>query len=428
MKILLPGFLSLIFLLGMPSLILSQGHSDTLTRKVDCYPMDIQDIVFKKSEEEPFKISKKTQLFILPLIAFSPATSLSFGAGSAVSWFMGKDSLTRISAGVANVTYTLKNQLIVQVKTNMQFPRNQWYLQTDWRLYLFNLPTYGLGTGNGRVIPEITGITQPPSAYFQSNASYPMNFNWIKFHNILSRRVAPDLFVGLGYHLDSHFGIVDELLDTAKGVYTPHFAYSVNNGFNRKQYISSGFSANFVYDSRDNIINPYSGFFVQVNYRFNKKIFGSSANGSQLWTEFRTYVGLSRKNPRHVLAFWIYGSFLVSGKIPYLDLMSTGFDQMNSSGRGYPQGRWRGEDVVYGELEYRFPISRCSGIIGGVLFANVTTASSREMNIPLFGYFKGGAGFGVRIMLNKHDRTNLLIDFGMGRESQGLYIQAQEIF
>jgi outer membrane protein assembly factor BamA len=255
-----------------------------------------------------------------------------------------------------------------------------------------------------------------------------MKFNWIKFHNVLSRRVAPDLFIGMGYHLDSHFEIEDQDLDTAHGVYTPHFAYSVNNGINRKQYISSGLSANVVYDSRDNIINPYSGFFVQVNYRYNARIFGSSANGSQLWTEFRTYVGLSKKNPRHLLAFWVYGSFLMSGKIPYLDLMATGFDQMNSSGRGYPQGKFRGEDVVYGELEYRFPISRCSGIIGGVLFANVTTASSREMNIPLFGYFKGGAGFGVRIMLNKHDRTNLLIDFGMGRDSQGLYVQAQEIF
>ena len=83
---------------------------------------------------------------------------------------------------------------------------------------------------------------------------------------------------------------------------------------------------------------------------------------------------------------------------------------------------------MYGEVEYRFPISRCTGIVGGVLFANVITASNRDMNVPLFGYFKPGAGFGLRIMVGKHDRTNILIDFGLGQFSQGLYLQAQEIF
>jgi outer membrane protein assembly factor BamA len=187
-------------------------------------------------------------------------------------------------------------------------------------------------------------------------------------------------------------------------------------------------SLNFAYDTRDNIINAYKGIYVNVSYRYNVKWLGSARNGSQLWTEFRTYVGLSKQIPRHLLAFWVYGSFVVSGQIPYLDLMACGFDQMNSSGRGYEQGRWRGEDFVYGEMEYRFPISRCSGIIGGVIFANVMTASNRDMHIPLFGFFKPGAGFGLRIMVSKHDRTNLLIDFGLGQRSDGFYLQAQEIF
>ncbi|MFA5727625.1 MAG: BamA/TamA family outer membrane protein, partial [Saccharofermentanaceae bacterium] len=216
--------------------------------------------------------------------------------------------------------------------------------------------------------------------------------------------------------------------DSANYTPTPHYAYSRLHGFDNTSYLASGISFNFVYDTRDNLINAYKGIYVNVNYRYNSSWLGSSQNGSQLWTEFRTYVGLSKRAPRHLLAFWAYGSFLVSGKIPYLDLMSCGFDQMNSSGRGYEQGRWRGEDVVYGEMEYRFPISRCSGIVGGVLFANVITASNHDMDIPLFGYFKPGAGFGVRIMLSKRDRTNLLIDFGLGQQSDGIYIQAQEIF
>ncbi|MEI7983669.1 MAG: BamA/TamA family outer membrane protein, partial [Bacteroidota bacterium] len=206
------------------------------------------------------------------------------------------------------------------------------------------------------------------------------------------------------------------------------YAYSRLHGFDYTNYLASGLSLNFAFDTRDNIINAYKGIYINVNYRYNVKWLGSASNGSQLWTEFRTYVSLSERIPRHLLAFWVYGSFLVSGQIPYLDLMACGFDQMNSSGRGYAQGRWRGEDFVYGEMEYRFPISRCSGVLGGVLFANVLTASNRDMQIPLFGYLKPGAGFGLRIMVGKHDRTNLLIDFGLGQRSSGLYLQAQEIF
>jgi hypothetical protein len=132
--------------------------------------------------------------------------------------------------------------------------------------------------------------------------------------------------------------------------------------------------------------------------------------------------------PRHLLAFWFFGDFRISGNMPYMNLMANGFDQSNSSGRGYTQGRWRGDDYVYGEVEYRFPISPCSKIVGGVLFANVSTASSRDNDVPLFGFLKAGCGFGVRIMVGKHDRTNLLIDFGLGQLSQGFYLKAQEVF
>lgn len=428
MKYLLPNhwlYLPLVFIVHC----LPASAQTTSTLQADsCPPRDIQDILFKRSYKEPFKVSKKAQIFVIPLVSYAPSTSLSFGAGSSLSWYMKDDSLTRISAAVADLQYTLLNQFRVQLKTNIKFPNNRFYLQTDWRWYIFNLPTYGLGTSDYEIIPEIPGTGNPSRAPELHNLAYPMDFNWLKFHNVLSTRVVSDFYIGIGYHFDYHYLIVDRLLDTVSGVITPHYAYSVTHDFDPLGYISSGVSANLVFDSRDNVINPYQGIYANVSYRYNPMIFGSSASGSQLWTEFRTYIGLSRKVPRHLIALWLYGSFLVSGSVPYLHLMATGYDQMNASGRGYPLGRWRGEDLVYGEVEYRFPISRCSNIIGGVVYANITTASNRDMDIPLFKFLQGAVGFGVRIMLNKQDRTNLVIDYGQGNESNGVYIQAQEVF
>ena len=56
--------------------------------------------------------------------------------------------------------------------------------------------------------------------------------------------------------------------------------------------------------------------------------------------------------------------------------MATGEDQKARSGRGYIAGRFRGESMIYGEVEYRFPISQCSQVLGGVVFINAATATN----------------------------------------------------
>jgi len=394
-----------------------------------CPQKDLIDLFFKGNNPFYPEKAKRFRFFAIPIIAYDPATSLQMGAGGSFSLQLGKAGETKLSAGMASVLYTLNQQFFIQYKGNIYFPHNKWFLQSDWRIYFFNLPTYSLGTSNQVAIPEVTGykaVLIDPAA----GGVYPMDYNWIRFYNVLSRRLSPSINVGIGYHIDIHYSIQDDNLSIVNDTLynTPHYAYCMLHGFNTDQYITSGLSVNFVFDSRDDQVNAYKGVFINVNYRYNATWLGSSKNSSTLWTEFRTYIPLSHRCPRHLLAFWYYGSFLVSGTVPFLDLMSISYDQMNSSGRGYAQGRYRGEDFVYGEMEYRFPISQRTHILGGVIFTNVTTASNRDMNIPLFGYFQPAAGVGLRIMIGKHDRTNIAIDFGIGNMSKGLYVQTQEVF
>jgi outer membrane protein assembly factor BamA len=408
-------------------------HSDpdSLTTIPVCPQKDIFDILTKEKLQAPEIPMRKVRAIILPLIGFSPATGLQIGAGSSLSWYIGRNPNTKLSAGTVQLLWTTERQLISYIRTNMFFNNNKWFLQTDWRWYLFRLPTYGLGTGTANNIPAIPEDPDTPAeAVSYTGGKFQMKYNWIRLHNVLFMEVAPHVYAGLGYHLDHYYDIVDEglNLDSTSKIITPHYSYCMLHGFNPLTYTTSGISLNVAYDTRDNIINAYKGVYINVNYLYNFNFLGSYLDGSRLWAEFRTYIGLSKRVPRHLLAFWLYGSFKVSGELPYLNLMSNGFDQSNSSGRGYAQGRWRGESFAYGEAEYRFPISRCSGIVGGVLFANVTTASNPDMKVPLFGFLKPGCGFGFRIMVGKYDRTNILIDFGLGELSTGLYLQAQEVF
>ncbi len=402
---------------------------DSVASGDTCRQKDIFDVLSRKKVIDPEIPSKKVRAIVLPLIGFSPATRFQIGAGASLSWRIGHNPATKLSAGATQVLWTTNKQLLCMLRSNMFLDRDKWFIQSDWRWFIFRLPTYGLGTGPKEYNPNIPLDPADQSSY-DNNGRYPMKFNWVRLHNILFREITAHFYAGVGYHLDHFYDIDDELLnlDSAHYSMTPHYAYSLLHKFNPTTYTTSGISFNFAYDTRDNIINAYEGMYVNVNYLSNFTFLGSNRNGSRLWTEFRTYIGLSKRVPRHLLAFWTYGSFQVSGDLPYLNLMSNGFDQMSSSGRGYAQGHWRGEDFVYGEVEYRFPISPCSGIVGGVLFVNMCTASNRDQHIPLFGYIKPGCGFGFRIMVGKHDRTNILIDFGLGQFSQGFYLQAQEIF
>ena len=109
-------------------------------------------------------------------------------------------------------------------------------------------------------------------------------------------------------------------------------------------------------------------------------------------------------------------------------LPATAYDQRSRSARGYSQGRFRGNNLVYGEAEYRFPLSSCGGLWGGVLFVNATTASNPLHSLDLFESVKPGYGLGVRLMVDKATRTNLAIDVGFGDKTSGFYLAATETF
>jgi outer membrane protein assembly factor BamA len=129
-----------------------------------------------------------------------------------------------------------------------------------------------------------------------------------------------------------------------------------------------------------------------------------------------------------LIAFWVLGNFSAQGDFPYLILPATAYDQRGRSARGYTQGRFRGNNLVYSEAEYRFPISACGGVLGGVLFVNATTANNQAENLGLFESVKPGYGAGLRVMIDKASRTNLAIDIGIGDKSSGFYLAASETF
>ena len=248
---------------------------------------------------------------------------------------------------------------------------------------------------------------------------YNIDFNYLKLHQTLYRGVTKNLFLGLGIFYD-HFWNIHEV-NIAPNVLTDFQKYGLT-----KNVTSTGPAFRLLFDSRLNPINPNQGSFANIVVRPNMKWMGSDNAYTAVLVEARTYFHFPARS-KNVIALWTYNWFSIgSDKPPYLLLPSTGWDDFFNTGRGYIQGRYRGNDMIYLESEYRFPISH-NGILGGVAFLNAETFSRR---IPTqLSQMALGAGTGLRIKLNKFSKTNLGIDYGFGAQgSRGVAVNLGEVF
>ena len=171
--------------------------------------------------------------------------------------------------------------------------------------------------------------------------------------------------------------------------------------------------------------SPEKGFYANGVYRNNFSFLGSDNKAKLFKLDVRKYFKLNRHN-NNVLAFWSYNWLSFGGKTPYLDLPSTGWDTYNNTGRGYVQSRFRGNNMLYFESEYRFGISR-NQLFGGVLFGNVESFTEPISN--KFEKVLPAIGAGLRIQFNKLSRTNIAIDYAFGANgASGFFINLGEVF
>lgn len=389
-------------------------------------PAKRDSLIKKVKQAKPYKL----YIAAFPFVGYNPALGFLGGITFNPAIFLGPVATTPISAFAVGATYTAKQQTMVLVRSNIYTKNAGWLMRGDWRLYLYSQPTYGLGSGLTGKDTVPMSINTGDVGYAVNNTAEPMRFNYIRFYEAVYKKIAGKVYLGLGFYYDRYYKINDQLLklDTIPPRLTQHFEYSQRHGINLEKYSMSGITATCVVDTRDNCIRPTKGMFFDFEMRFNPVFMGSTENSSRLYTEFRKYISLSKKNPAHLIAFWNINSIAVSGTEPYLTLPSIGWDTYNRTGRGYVQGRIRGADFIYGEIEYRFPISPNTRILSGVAFANITTASD-DLNTKLFKFFDPAAGVGLRIMLNKNSLSNLTIDYGFGIDgSHGLFLNINETF
>ncbi|HKB09413.1 MAG TPA: BamA/TamA family outer membrane protein, partial [Vicinamibacterales bacterium] len=248
---------------------------------------------------------------------------------------------------------------------------------------------------------------------------------FLRFYEAAYRRVRPGLFVGGGFNVNSRYNIRAGGTESSFD-HSAYASYTERHGFAPDHQSSAGGNVAMRYDTRDNAINAERGWLAAATYRtFFKGFVGGDATYQQLSIDVRAYKPLTKSGSQRI-AFWMVGDLVTGGVAPFLDLPTTGSDAR--SGRGYTEGRNRGEHLAYGEIEYRGALTP-SGLAGFVAFFNTTTIGSSETGARLFENAAPAAGVGLRLLLNKRSRTNFYTDWGWGTDgSRGFYLGIQEAF
>jgi hypothetical protein len=354
---------------------------------------------------------KNRMVAAAPVVTYNPTSGAGIGVAGNVAFYKGPPETTQISSIVASVIGTSEKQLLVNGKINQWAFGNRWHVEGDNRLYWTSQKTYGLGSDT------------------LQDDSVDQKYDAFRVYESLYRRVGRDAYLGAGFLYNTHRE-VRPADDAAAGAWpdSPYVTYSEQYGFDPESQTSAGFAVRALHDSRDNPINPARGWYANAGYLvFFENFLGGTSDWQQFSYDTRAYVRLSR-DARHKLAFWFSGDFVTAGTAPYHDLPATGMDTYGRAGRGYAQGRFRGEDLVYGEAEYRWTVTG-NGLFGLVAFLNTQTIGSEQAREDLFDSFATGAGFGFRLMLNKRSKTNLCFDIGWGKDgSRAAYFAVQEAF
>jgi outer membrane protein assembly factor BamA len=333
---------------------------------------------------------KQKKLLVFPIISSSIETGWSFGSIAAATFrIFPKDTISRTSNLEALFLYSTKKQLVTAINGTQYFHHEKYILTEQLSYSSFPDKFWGLGK------------------YTRDDAAEPYKYRQFYLYAHLMRRVAPNFFIGVLFENQKVWDIE----------YQPGGAFDKDNVHGRQGYQVAGLGGSITYDKRNNAFSPDNGLYCQLYYNHFDHYLSSDYFYSNFILDIRKYIPTGKS----VIALQFY-SFNNTGEVPLRSLASFGGA---SRMRGYYDGRYKDQDQTFLQAEYRFPVYKR---IGAVLFGGTGDVASRFSDYSL-RELKYSYGGGIRFALNKKEKLNLRIDYGIGGgNNRGFYLQIGEAF
>ncbi len=337
----------------------------------------------------------KPQFLFYPALSYAPETSWELGISGLYVFYPNRDTTNRLNEVKAYTFYTLEKQYGLLLNHSLFSDQNKWMALGRLRFQYFPLLYYGIG-------PD-------------SDADYLARVNALQIHlrERILRRVATNFYLGLAteYQRLSSVEFVPATNQT-NFVLPAGASGSANLGF--------GLSA--VYDARRNMLNVRQGAYSELTFVRYSKTLSSDFAFTNVVSDNRIYKAINR---RDVLALQVLGQFNF-GEVPFNQLSLMGGENIM---RGYYLGRYRDNNLVATQAEYRFlplPLG-FTNRWGAAIFAGAGSVFNKpdKVNAKDFVWSAGG---GLRFLVFPKKDVFSRLDVAFTQEGPGFYIFIGEAF
>jgi len=181
----------------------------------------------------------------------------------------------------------------------------------------------------------------------------------------------------------------------------------------------------WVRDLRDSINNPTSGSYISSSWETSGSLLGGELSFNQVTAEYRFYKPLGK---RGVLAMRLMGG-VSFGSLPLFESFVAGGA---NTLRGYDEERFRGENLLLMNLEYRHNISDKFGIVAFVDVGDAYGGTFPTI-VPGFEIPAEDQGFSSHVGLGVGLRAAsplgpIRLDFGFGSEGSQVHFGFGQVF
>jgi hypothetical protein len=353
-------------------------------------------------EEKPRIAFSVGDLWITPIVgpAYTPELGFLVAGGALFSYRLDAESL-RSSAPVS-FSYTTTGATLFSISPTLYLLSDRLRIDAYYGQKQMTDNYFGVGYAAGNLTPLGPETTQYHLDYLDFDASVL----W---------RILPSFFVGPSFDLNR--SSASELAPLMQ-----QDPYVVAQG---TYFINTGLGAVLRYDSRDYPANALRGIYLSALYLFYSPSFGGTTSYRILDLDYRQYQSLGR--PGLTLA-WNIRTRSASGDVPWTEMSRLG---SGNGLRGYREGRYRDNTILYGLLELRWlhltgidPQGEPHfGIDGFVTWVGLGTMGSDYAG---FNCLLPSFGVGYRLIVQ--GRMTLRLDAGVGRDSTAVYFTFGETF
>ncbi len=345
------------------------------------------------------KSPNRLKIIALPLVFYTPDTRLGVGAGGLLTFNFKSDSIgARRSSVTVGAVYTQLNQLLLYFPFQL-FPKNQAYWvsgEVGYFRYVFNF----FGTGND-VDPRYTKQYDIDPKYIEK---YSAIFPRVRLN--FAKKIKPNLFLGVRYAFDDFTFTQKDTIGILKD--------NQLRGSNGGRVSGVGIQTN--YDSRDRLFFPTKGWVAEAFVYTEGSYSGSDFSYQRLSADVSHYQSIGK----NVLALNAV-AVLSNGDVPFHQMPVIGGTKRM---RGYFEGKYRDNNLLILQGEYRFPLYKR---FGGVAFGGFGQVSDKLENIAS-NPIRYNFGAGLRFTLDQAQHINIRADYGIGYKSTGFYLTVGEAF